>query len=165
MIEDLAASNIAWCMIAAAVGAEFSSPIMRNNRENTTEAIYIREARMRYSTPPCTRASLRRRLYSYPTVLGIQEQADNLALLPIIITNVELAVIRTGSGQWVLTLAGDAVFFRCDHRSQELKGAIMWFNIHCEFSGISGTGHGILDRVSAQDPLGCFWQCTWWWCF
>jgi hypothetical protein len=25
------------------------------------------------------------------------------------------------------------VFFHCDHRLQELKGAVVWFNFHCEF--------------------------------
>ena len=63
-------------------------------------------------------------------VLGVQEQAHNPASFAIIITKVELA--------------RDVVFFHCDHRFQglqalvltreELKGAVVWFYFHCEFS-------------------------------
>ena len=98
------------------MGAEFSCP-MCNNREDN-RGICIREAENAIQRPLHKGPFYGGVCIAIP-VLGVQEQAHNLALFSIIITKVELA--------------GDVVFFHCDHRLQELKGAVVWFNFHCEF--------------------------------
>ena len=129
MIEDLVIFNIARCMTAAGHPWARSSVAQCATTGRTADASASEKRRMWYSP-----------LYggvgiAIP-VLGIQEQAHNLALLSIIITKVELP--------------GDVVFFHCDHRFQELKGAIVWFNFHRR----SETGHGILGGVQRRIHWG-----------